>query len=193
MNSTTSKVAPPREWLSLKQLQRYSHLPEKIIREWIQRPVEPLPVTRLGATTLIRRSTFDRWLASNKPAAAELSSHFKKEPSGDSFLSLSSLCRDGRDAMAWLASNNFASLAEAWDSCEWGEWMLWMLERINPLTEEQWEELERALKPFWVKRLEAQSPAETEQAFAEYELGKARALRQIVGNPWRSQNEHTSD
>jgi hypothetical protein len=95
--------------------------------------------------------------------------------------------------MAWLASNNFASLADAWDSCEWGEWMLWMLERINPLTEEQWEELKRALKPFWVKRFEAQSVAETEQAFAEYELGKARALRQIVGNPWRSQNEHTSD
>ena len=85
MNSNTSKVAPPREWLSLKQLQRYSHLPEKIIREWIQRPVEPLPVTRLGAGTLIRRSTFDRWLASNKPAAAELSSQFKKGTPGRYF------------------------------------------------------------------------------------------------------------
>jgi hypothetical protein len=71
--------------------------------------------------------------------------------------------------------------------------MLWMLERINPLTEEQWEELERELKPFWVKRFEAQSPAEAEQAFAEYELGKARVIRQIVGNPWEPKNANTSD
>jgi hypothetical protein len=45
MTSNTSKVAPPREWLSLKQLQRYSHLSEKIIQGWIRQPADPLPVT----------------------------------------------------------------------------------------------------------------------------------------------------
>ena len=71
--------------------------------------------------------------------------------------------------------------------------MLWLLERTHPLTEQQWLELERAQKPFWVKRIEAQSPAETEQAKAEYQRATARALRQIVGNPWEPKNADTSD
>lgn len=164
MNSSTN-ITPSREWISLKDSQPYAHLVEKILLEWIRRPAEPMPVTRVRKRTLISQRTFDRWLATR---------------------SSSWCCRDLGEAMPWLSSNNFASLADAWDSCERGGWMLWLLERADPLTEKQWAELDRALKPFWVKRFKAQSPAETEQAIAEFERGQADALRQIVGNPWRS-------
>lgn len=193
MNSSTSNATPSEEFLNLKEMQRYSHIPEEIIREWIRRPIEPLPVTRVGKTTMIPRSTFNRWLASNEPVVAELSSRFGKEPASASFFSRSSMCRDGRSAMAWVASNHFKSLADAWEHCEWGDWMLWLLERDHPLTEPQWEELERTLKPFWSKRFMAQSSDDNKQAIAEFERGKANVLRQILGNPWRSQNAHASN
>jgi hypothetical protein len=109
MNSTTSKVAPPREWLSLKQLQRYSHLSEKIIQGWIRQPANPLPVTRMGKISLVRRSTFDRWVASEYPLVAELIAHLRKKPARASLLSTSSLYRAlytdqplCHEAMPWL-------------------------------------------------------------------------------------------
>jgi hypothetical protein len=200
MNSSTSKVAPPREWLSLKQLQRYSHLSEKIIQGWIGQPTNPLPVTRMGKMNLVRRSTFDQWLAAEHPLVAELVSQIRKKPARSSLLSTTGLYRAlytdqplCHDAMPWLDHNKFASPTAAWEACDWGDGMLWLVERTHPLTEEQWQELERAEKPLWVKRCEAQSPAEHRQADAEYQRARARAIRQIVGNPWRSQNEHTSD
>jgi hypothetical protein len=176
------------EWLDLKSLQRYACVSARTLRGWIQRPVEPLPVIRVQGKTLIRRSTFDQWLETDQPLIAELSSHLRKKSSRPGFLSTSRWF--GKDvcdeAVAWLA--NFVSPAAAWDSCERGDWMLWLLEHVKPLTEDQWEELERALEPLWAKRHQAQAPDETTQAIAEYELGKARALRKIFGNPWRSQN-----
>jgi hypothetical protein len=200
MNSSTSKVAPPIEWLSLKQLQRYSHLSEKIIQGWIRQPADPLPVTRMGKISLVRRSTFDRWVASEYPLVSELIAHLRKKPARASLLSTSSLYRAlytdqplCHEAMPWLDHRKFSSPTAAWESCEWGDGMLWLLERTHPLTEQQWLELERAQKPFWIKRLKAQSPAETEQAKAEYQRATARAIRQIVGNPWERKNANTSD
>jgi hypothetical protein len=70
--------------------------------------------------------------------------------------------------------------------------MLWLLERDHTLTEPQWKELDRALRPFWSKRFEAQSSSENKQARAEFERGKADALRQILGNPWRSHDANAS-
>lgn len=175
------------EWLDLKSAQLYARVSSRTLREWIQRPVNPLPVMQGEVKTVIRRRTFDQWLETYHPLIARMSSHFRKMSpsvwSASPWLNKdSAVCDDG---IKWLA--NFASPADAWDSCNRGDWMLWLLEHINPLTEEQWEELEQALKPFWVKRHAAQSPAETRRAMAEFELGKANALREIIGNPWRSQ------
>jgi hypothetical protein len=116
MNSNMSKVAPPREWLSLKQLQRYSHLSEKIIQGWIRQPADPLPVTRMGKMNLVRRSTFDRWVASEYPLVAELIAHLRKKPARASLLSTSSLYRAlytdqplCHEAMPWLDHRKFSS------------------------------------------------------------------------------------
>ena len=165
------------EWLDLKSLQRYACVSERTLREWIHRGANPLPAARVGTKILVRRSTFDQWLEADQALFAELSSHLRKNGAHPWFNK--EVCDD---AVAWLA--NFVSPAAAWDSCERGDWMLWLLEQINPLTGEQWEELERALEPLWVKRHEAETPAEAKQAVGEFELGKARAIRQIVGNPW---------
>jgi excisionase family DNA binding protein len=50
------------EWLDLKALQRYACVSERTLREWIHRPVDPLPAVRVGTKILVRRSTFDWWL-----------------------------------------------------------------------------------------------------------------------------------
>ena len=63
MMSERSKSGDPMpEWLDLKSLQRYACVSERTLREWIHRPVDPLPAARVGVKILIRRSTFDRWL-----------------------------------------------------------------------------------------------------------------------------------
>jgi hypothetical protein len=149
---------------------------------------------------MVRRSVFDRWLVTKRPLVAELVSHFRKKPVRPSVLGASPLYnplyRDHplcHEAMPWLDHNKFASPTAAWEACDYGDGMLWLLERTHPLTEEQWQELEQAQKPFWPARLRAQSRAETEQANAEYQRATARALRQIVSNPWRSQDEQTSN
>jgi excisionase family DNA binding protein len=53
---------PAPEWLDLKALQKYACVSERTLREWIHRPVDPLPAVRVGTKILVRRSTFDRWL-----------------------------------------------------------------------------------------------------------------------------------
>ena len=50
------------EWLDLKALREYACVSERTLREWIHRPVDPLPAARVGAKLLIRRRVFDRWL-----------------------------------------------------------------------------------------------------------------------------------
>jgi excisionase family DNA binding protein len=54
------------EWLDLKALQQYACVSERTLREWIHRPVNPLPAARVGTKILIRRSGFDRWLENHR-------------------------------------------------------------------------------------------------------------------------------
>jgi excisionase family DNA binding protein len=54
------------EWLDLKALQRYACVSERTLREWIHRPLDPLPAARVGTKILIRRSTFDRWVEAHQ-------------------------------------------------------------------------------------------------------------------------------
>jgi excisionase family DNA binding protein len=54
------------EWLDLKALQRHACVSERTIRDWIHRPVDPLPAARVGTKLLIRRSVFDRWLEAHQ-------------------------------------------------------------------------------------------------------------------------------
>jgi excisionase family DNA binding protein len=57
---------PQPEWLDLKALQAYACVSERTLREWIHRPDNPLPASRVGTKILVRRSSFDRWLESHK-------------------------------------------------------------------------------------------------------------------------------
>ncbi len=57
---------PTPEWMDLKALRQYACVSERTIREWIHRPVDPLPATRVGTKILVRRSGFDRWLESHR-------------------------------------------------------------------------------------------------------------------------------
>jgi hypothetical protein len=50
------------EWLELKALRGYACVSERTLREWIHRPVDPLPAVRVGTKLLIRRRVFDLWL-----------------------------------------------------------------------------------------------------------------------------------
>ncbi len=58
-----SKWAP--EWLDLKALQGYACVSERTLREWIHRPLNPLPAAQVGTKILVRRSAFDRWVESH--------------------------------------------------------------------------------------------------------------------------------
>jgi excisionase family DNA binding protein len=53
------------EWLDLRGLTMYAAVSERAIREWIHRSVSPLPAVQVGNKLLIKRSVFDRWLASH--------------------------------------------------------------------------------------------------------------------------------
>jgi excisionase family DNA binding protein len=57
---------PQPEWLDLKALQRHACVSERTIRDWIHRPVNPLPAARVGTKILVRRSVFDRWLEAHQ-------------------------------------------------------------------------------------------------------------------------------
>ncbi len=54
------------EWLDLKALQQYACVSERTIREWIRRPLNPLPAVQVGRKILVRRSAFDDWLESHQ-------------------------------------------------------------------------------------------------------------------------------
>jgi excisionase family DNA binding protein len=54
------------EWLDLKALTGHACVSERTLREWIHRPVDPLPAARVGGKILVRRSAFDRWLEAHE-------------------------------------------------------------------------------------------------------------------------------
>lgn len=61
----TNQTSQP-EWLDLKALQRYACVSERTLREWVHRPINPLPAARVGTKILVRRSTFDHWLENHR-------------------------------------------------------------------------------------------------------------------------------
>jgi excisionase family DNA binding protein len=74
MNPRQPKAdATQPEWLDLKALERYACVSERTLREWIHRPVDPLPAVRVGSKLLVRRSTFDLWLENHRLKPADLS------------------------------------------------------------------------------------------------------------------------
>jgi excisionase family DNA binding protein len=61
----TNQTSQP-EWLDLKALQRYACVSERTLREWVHRPINPLPAVRVGTKILVRGSTFDHWLENHR-------------------------------------------------------------------------------------------------------------------------------
>jgi excisionase family DNA binding protein len=57
---------PMPEWLDLKALTAYACVSERTLREWIHRPTNPLPATRVGTKILVRRTSFDHWLENHR-------------------------------------------------------------------------------------------------------------------------------
>jgi excisionase family DNA binding protein len=67
MNVQQSKTnAPEAEWLDLRRVQGYACVSERTLREWIHRPENPLPASRVGNKLLVRRSVLDRWLEAHQ-------------------------------------------------------------------------------------------------------------------------------
>jgi excisionase family DNA binding protein len=62
------------EWLDLKALQKYACVSERTLREWIHRPIDPLPAVRVGTKILVRRSAFDHWLEGHQLKAVDVGS-----------------------------------------------------------------------------------------------------------------------
>ena len=60
--TSRGKQINEREWFDLKALQEYAAVSERTLRQWVHRPLNPLPAVRVGTKILIRRSSFDRWL-----------------------------------------------------------------------------------------------------------------------------------
>jgi excisionase family DNA binding protein len=58
--------SPQLEWFDLKALQQYACVSERTLREWIHRPLDPLPATRVGTKILVKRSTLDQWLENHR-------------------------------------------------------------------------------------------------------------------------------
>ena len=54
------------EWMDLKTLTQYACVSERTLREWLHRPVDPLPGARVGTKILVRRTTFDQWLENHR-------------------------------------------------------------------------------------------------------------------------------
>ena len=63
---------PQPEWLDIKALRQYACVSERTLREWIHRPINPLPATRVGTKILVRRSAFDHWLESHRLKQVEV-------------------------------------------------------------------------------------------------------------------------
>jgi len=64
---------PQREWLDLKTLQGYACVSERTIRDWIRRPVNPLPAVQVSSKILVRKSTFDQWLENHRRKTVDVS------------------------------------------------------------------------------------------------------------------------
>jgi len=60
------------EWMDLKALQEYACVSERTLREWIHRPINPLPASQVGAKMLIRRSAFDHWLEAHQVKSVDV-------------------------------------------------------------------------------------------------------------------------
>jgi hypothetical protein len=41
------------EWLDLKALTRYAYVCERTLRDWMHRPVDPLPAVQVGSKILV--------------------------------------------------------------------------------------------------------------------------------------------
>jgi hypothetical protein len=52
------------EWLDLKKLSHYASVSRRTLQDWMRLPSNPLPASRVGVKILVRRMTFDAWLAS---------------------------------------------------------------------------------------------------------------------------------
>jgi len=61
------------EWLDMKALRQYACVSERTLRDWIHRPINPLPSARVGLKILVRRSAFDRWLEDHQLQPADVS------------------------------------------------------------------------------------------------------------------------
>ena len=57
-----SQIGRYPEWLDLRALQKYACVSERTVREWIHRPVNPLPAVQVGKKILVRRTVLDEWL-----------------------------------------------------------------------------------------------------------------------------------
>jgi hypothetical protein len=50
------------EWMDLRTTQGYADVSERTLREWIHRPLNPLPAVQVEhGKILIKRSKFDQW------------------------------------------------------------------------------------------------------------------------------------
>lgn len=54
------------EWLDIRALRQYVSISERTLREWIRRPVDPLPAVRIGSKILVSRRAFDEWLEAHR-------------------------------------------------------------------------------------------------------------------------------
>lgn len=54
------------EWLSLRQVTRYTDLSERTVRAWIHASVDALPAVRVGTKILVKRSELDAWLGRHR-------------------------------------------------------------------------------------------------------------------------------
>lgn len=68
------KTVSPPEWLDLRALRQYACVSERTLREWIHRPLNPLPAVRVGTKILVRRTGFDRWLEGHEVKALDVNS-----------------------------------------------------------------------------------------------------------------------
>ena len=51
------------EWMDLKILQQYASVSERTLRDWIHRPVNPLPAKQVShGKILVKRGQFDSWM-----------------------------------------------------------------------------------------------------------------------------------
>ena len=82
-----------------------------------------------------------------------------------------------REVLKWQHGR---TLREAWDSCERGDWLEWLLNACNDnWTAPSWAEYERVTAPAWAEYERVKATA-----WAEYERVKATAIRNIIPYPF---------